>query len=583
MFIKLLKAIQLTGFSLLLLSSCSPQEIPEVEVEAEVEAQEQSSVSPIEIKVVVVTMFEIGADEGDKPGEFQLWKAGQKLDTCLPFAVSHHDICINTETGVMGIVTGMGTAKAATAIMALGLDPRFDLTHAYWLVAGIAGFDPADASIGSAAWATWLLDGDLAHHIDAREIPDTWSTGYFPLFTTEPLLDNQSIDPSKLNRHGQSSNGEVYQLNSQLTDWAYILTKNVKLNDYPVMQALRDKYTGYPNAQKLPFVLKGEHVAASTFWHGDLLNQWANNWTHYWTAGQGNFVSSGMEDTGAYQSMIYLDNANKVDKSRFMVVRTGSNYSMPPPGLTAIENLRLESGENGYAGMQSALETAYLVGSKVVDTIVANWPKYKTTMPYDVKSDVINVNQQQLTLNTEKSALNSEQSNVSDSDKILTATQLAKALNLEPHVEGGYFRQTFKADHRPNITTKQGDRVTMTSIYYLLSADSPVGYFHMNQSDIMHYFHKGDAITYYMLKPDGSMQITILGPDPSKGHQMQMMVKGGTWKASKIPTDAKYGYGLIGEAVAPGFDYADMQLGKTATLLKQFPQHKDYIQGLSRE
>jgi purine nucleoside permease/predicted cupin superfamily sugar epimerase len=575
MFIKLLKAIQFTSFSLLLLSSCSPQEIPK--------AQEQSSVSPIEIKVVVVTMFEIGADEGDKPGEFQLWKAGQKLDTCLPFAVSHHDICINTETGVMGIVTGMGTAKAATAIMALGLDPRFDLTHAYWLVAGIAGFDPADASIGSAAWATWLLDGDLAHQIDAREIPDTWSTGYFPLFTTEPLLDNQSIDPSKLNRHGQSTNGEVYQLNSQLIDWAYILTKNVKLNDYPVMQTLRDKYTGYPNAQKLPFVLKGEHVAASTFWHGDLLNQWANNWTHYWTAGQGNFVSSGMEDTGAYQSMIYLDNANKVDKSRFMVVRTGSNYSMPPPGLTAIENLRLESGENGYAGMQSALETAYLVGSKVVDNIVANWPKYKTTMPYDVKSDVTNVNQQQLTLNTEKSALNSEQSNVSDSDKMLTATQLAKALNLEPHVEGGYFRQTFKADHRPNITTKEGDRVTMTSIYYLLSADSPIGYFHMNQSDIMHYFHKGDAITYYMLKPDGSVQITILGPDPSKGHQMQMMVKGGTWKASKIPTDAKYGYGLIGEAVAPGFDYADMQLGKTALLLKQFPQHKDYIQELSRE
>jgi purine nucleoside permease/predicted cupin superfamily sugar epimerase len=575
MFIKLLKTIQFTSFSLLLLSSCSPQEIPK--------AQEQSSVSPIEIKVVVVTMFEIGADEGDKPGEFQLWKAGQKLDTCLPFAVSHHDICINTETGVMGIVTGMGTAKAATAIMALGLDPRFDLTHAYWLVAGIAGFDPADASIGSAAWATWLLDGDLAHQIDAREIPDTWSTGYFPLFTTEPLLDNQSIDPSKLNRHGQSTNGEVYQLNSQLIDWAYILTKNVKLNDYPVMQTLRDKYTGYPNAQKLPFVLKGEHVAASTFWHGDLLNQWANNWTHYWTAGQGNFVSSGMEDTGAYQSMIYLDNANKVDKSRFMVVRTGSNYSMPPPGLTAIENLRLESGENGYAGMQSALETAYLVGSKVVDNIVANWPKYKTTMPYDVKSDVTNVNQQQLTLNTEKSALNSEQSNVSDSDKMLTATQLAKALNLEPHVEGGYFRQTFKADHRPNITTKEGDRVTMTSIYYLLSADSPIGYFHMNQSDIMHYFHKGDAITYYMLKPDGSVQITILGPDPSKGHQMQMMVKGGTWKASKIPTDAKYGYGLIGEAVAPGFDYADMQLGKTALLLKQFPQHKDYIQELSRE
>jgi purine nucleoside permease/predicted cupin superfamily sugar epimerase len=538
---------------------------------------------PLEIKVVVVTMFEIGADEGDKPGEFQLWKAGQKLDTCLPFAVSHHDICINAETGVMGIVTGMGTAKAATAIMALGLDPRFDLTHAYWLVAGIAGFDPADASIGSAAWATWLLDGDLAHQIDAREIPDTWSTGYFPLFTSDPLMENQTIDPSKLNKHGQSFNGEVYQLNSQLTDWAYTLTKDVKLNDYPVMQALRDKYTGYPNAQKLPFVLKGEQMAASTFWHGDLLNEWANNWTHYWTAGQGNFVSSGMEDTGAYQSMIYLDNANKADKSRFMVVRTGSNYSMPPPGLTAIENLKLESGENGYAGMRSALETAYLVGSKVVDTIVANWSQYKTTMPYQVQSKIIDVSQQQINAGNQSSASISELSSVSGSSKILTAKQLAKALNLEAHVEGGYFRQTFKADHRATISTENGDRVTMTSIYYLLTAESPIGHFHMNQSDIMHYFHMGDPITYYMINSDGSLQKTILGPDPTQGHQMQMLVKGGTWKASKTSTDGKYGYGLIGEAVAPGFEYADMQLGKKAMLLKQFPKHIQLIEELSHE
>lgn len=573
-FIYLLKASHLIGLSLLLLTSCSPQEKSKI--------QGENAPLPIEIKVVVVTMFEIGADAGDKPGEFQLWKAGQKLNTCLPFVVSHHDICINTETGVMGIVTGMGTAKAATAIMALGLDPRFDLTHAYWLVAGIAGFDPADASIGSAAWATWLLDGDLAHQIDAREMPDSWSSGYFPLFTTDPLLEKQTIDPKKLNRHGQSSNGEVYQLDPQLVDWAYTLTKDVELNDYPRMQTLRDKYTGYPNAQKLPFVLKGEHLAASTFWHGDLLNQWANNWTHYWTAGQGNFVSSGMEDTGSYQSMIYLDRANKVDKSRFMVVRTGSNYSAPPKDLSAIENLRLESGENGYAGMQSALESAYLVGSKVVDTIVANWSTYKTTMPYDVAGNTTKVAQQRLRLSNKKSASISELASSAEQGK-LTAEQLAEALNLEAHVEGGYFRQTFKADHRPTIATENGDRVTMSSIYYLLSAKSPIGHFHMNQSDIMHYFHMGDPISYYLLTEDGSLQKTILGPDPTKGHQMQMMVKGGTWKASKIPTNGKYGYGLIGEAVAPGFEYADMQLGKTANLIKQYPKYQALIEELSRE
>jgi predicted cupin superfamily sugar epimerase len=256
---------------------------------------------------------------------------------------------------------------------------------------------------------------------------------------------------------------------------------------------------------------------------------------------------------------------------------------MPPPGLTAIENLKLESGENGYAGMRSALETAYLVGSKVVDTIVANWSQYKTTMPYQLSGKITDVNQQQISASNESSASISDLSSISVSSNILTAKQLAKALNLEAHVEGGYFRQTFKADHRPTIATENGDRVTMTSIYYLLSAESPIGHFHMNQSDIMHYFHVGDPITYYMIIADGSLQKAILGPDPTKGHKMQLMVKGGTWKASKTPTDGKYGYGLIGEAVAPGFEYADMQLGKKAMLLKQFPKHIHLIEELSRE
>ncbi|MFL6549463.1 MAG: purine nucleoside permease, partial [Povalibacter sp.] len=145
---------------------------------------------PIEIKVVVVTMFEIGEDAGDMAGEFQLWKERQKLDTRIPFA-HHHDLYLNPKTGVLGMVTGMGTANSATAVMALGLDPRFDLSKAYWLVAGIAGVDPADASIGSAAWAEYLVDGDLAHEIDAREIPADWPTGYFARFTKKPYDPNK--------------------------------------------------------------------------------------------------------------------------------------------------------------------------------------------------------------------------------------------------------------------------------------------------------------------------------------------------------------------------------------------------------
>ena len=360
---------------ILTVSSCSPLKKTSEDPTVKKIEKEQ----PITVKVVVVNMFEIGEDSGDKAGEFQLWKEGQALNTQYEFPQGFHDLYLNKETGVLGMVTGMGTARATAAIMALGLDPRFDLTQAYWLVAGIAGVDPHDASIGSAVWATWLVDGDLAHQIDARETPKDWATGYFPLFSHGPYTDKTVNDTS------HQPNGEVYKINAELADWAYHLTKNTPLTDYPKMQKLRAKYVNYPNAQLPPFVLKGDHMAASTFWHGKLLNEWANSWSAFWSNNEANFVTSGMEDTGSYQALTYLDKAGKADKNRFMVLRTASNYSMPPDSLSAAENLKMESGEDGFAGMQSSLESAYSVGSIVVNNIVANWPTYKDTLPYKVE------------------------------------------------------------------------------------------------------------------------------------------------------------------------------------------------------
>lgn len=368
----------LSSLVLILLFSCAKQGV-KVELP-------KSKETPIEIKVVVVTMFEIGADEGDEAGEFQLWKEKQGLSTRYAFPMSHHDIYVNEATGVMGIVTGMGTAKAASAIMALGLDQRFDLTKAYWLVAGIAGVDPNDASIGSAIWAKWLVDGDLAHQIDSREKPSDWASGYFPLFEDNAITSGQVVSSEAL-ENSNAIKGEVYKLNQGLSDWAYQLTKDIKLTDYPKMLELRNKYVNHPQAQKPPFVLQGDHLAASTFWHGELLNEWANDWTYYWTKGEGNFVTSGMEDTGSYQALTYLDNAKLVDKSRFLVLRTASNYSMQPLGLTAAQNLVAESGENGFAGMQSAIESAYTVGSVIVDEIVSHWDEYKNTVPNQTASE----------------------------------------------------------------------------------------------------------------------------------------------------------------------------------------------------
>ncbi|QJR79539.1 purine nucleoside permease [Alteromonas pelagimontana] len=355
-----------------LLFACQPQDVQQ--------NTSQSEPQPLKVKAVVVTMFEIGEDEGDKPGEFQLWKERQQLTKRYPFPQSHHDIFANKDTGVIGIVTGMGTAKATAAIMALGLDPRFDLTQAYWLVAGIAGIDPADGTIGSAVWADYLIDGDLAHQIDAREIPEQWSTGYFPLFANAPY----PADVNSSKTHHKPA-GEVYKLNASLSQWAFNLTKGIVLQDTDAMVELRNQYSEHPAAMAAPKVMQGDHLAASTFWHGKLLNQWANDWTAFWTDGEGNFVTSGMEDTGSYQAMQYLDAAGKADKTRFMVLRTASNFTMQPPGLTAAENLEMESSQAGYAGMQPALEAAYVVGSAVVDELVNKWSKYQTQPPQSDK------------------------------------------------------------------------------------------------------------------------------------------------------------------------------------------------------
>ncbi len=322
---------------------------------------------PIEIKVVVVSMFEIGADSGDTAGEFQLWHERQKLDVRYPFAHSH-DLYLNPKTGVLGMVTGIGNIRSASAVMELGMDPRFDLSHAYWLVAGIAGIDPEDASIGSAAWAHYLVDGDLAHEIDAREIPADWSTGYFARYTKKPY------DPKK-----PQPTGEIFELNPRLMEWAFELTRGVSLGDSKQLQETRARFTGYPNAQKPPFVLKGDNLASLTFWHGKILNEWANRWVEYWSEGKGNFVTSAMEDTGTVQALAYLTPTGKVNKDRLMVLRTGSNYTMPPPGMTAADHLLKEN--DGYAGLTASVEAAYQVGSVVVDEIVAKWSVYRDRTP----------------------------------------------------------------------------------------------------------------------------------------------------------------------------------------------------------
>ncbi len=320
--------------------------------------------SRIPVKVVVVTMFERGADTGDQPGEFQFWVERQRLDRLLPFPRGYRDLRMNRD-GVLGIVTGIGTAKAAASIMALGTDPRFDLRKAYWLVAGIAGADPADASLGSAAWAEWVVDGDLAHEIDAREIPADWQTGYIPLRKSRPYEMPRRVPDE----------GEAYHLNPALVNWAYGLTRDVRLEDTDAMRARREQFTS-PQARRPPFVLKGDTLSSMTFWHGRLLSEWANRWVAYHTEGKGNYVTCAMEDTGTLQALTFLSKAGAVDLNRVLVLRTASNFDQQHPGITAAESLA-ETKIGQYGAYLPALEAAWRVGHVVVEELTNHWSRYR--------------------------------------------------------------------------------------------------------------------------------------------------------------------------------------------------------------
>lgn len=162
---------------------------------------------------------------------------------------------------------------------------------------------------------------------------------------------------------------------------------------------------------------------------------------------------------------------------------------------------------------------------------------------------------------------------------MLNKRQVIERLNLEPHVEGGYFRRTFESSHRDKVVTEAGERFTLTSIYYLLTDESPIGHWHLNRSDILHAYHLGAPIRYYLIYPDGSLQTKTLGADIVADHELQFVVPGGVWKASELVSSE---YGLLSEAVAPGFDFDDMQLGKKAELHQRFPQYKKLVDRFTR-
>lgn len=326
-----------------------------------------SAAAPMPIRAVVLVNFEIGADSGDAAGEFQRWYErgidGKGPLDCVPLPQSTHAACLDRARGVLVTYTGLTADRAAASVMAMGMDPRFDFRHAYWLIGGIAGIDPHDGTLGSAVWGRWVVNGDWAHEIDAREMPKDWKTGYLPFERKTPYAQPVGNDY-----------GKVYALNGALRDWAYGLTRDIQLDDDDKLAAIRAAYTEDAAAREAPKVMRGDNLSAGTFWHGKLLNDWANDWVKYWTRGDGEFVTTAVEDSGILEAIRFLDAGGKADFSRVMLLRTASNFSMQPPGLSAADSLAREL--DGFGAMQPACEAHWRVGSAVVRELTEHWAKY---------------------------------------------------------------------------------------------------------------------------------------------------------------------------------------------------------------
>ena len=161
--------------------------------------------------------------------------------------------------------------------------------------------------------------------------------------------------------------------------------------------------------------------------------------------------------------------------------------------------------------------------------------------------------------------------------------QIIKHLNLKPHPEGGFFKETYRSDGfivTNNLDSSYVDsRNYSTCIYFLLTSDTFSAFHRIKQDEIWH-FYDGSPIVLHSISEDGKYEERLIGQDFDSGQVPQLVVNGGDWFAAKILD--KNSYALVGCTVAPGFDFKDFELAPRQELIKKFPQYKELIMEFTR-
>lgn len=161
-----------------------------------------------------------------------------------------------------------------------------------------------------------------------------------------------------------------------------------------------------------------------------------------------------------------------------------------------------------------------------------------------------------------------------------SAEEWAKALQLLPHPEGGWYRETWRAKenipHGALPSGFGGERSAGTCIYFLLRGGFPSRLHRIASDEIWHWYH-GAPLSVHVLCDDGNYHELRLGSEPSAGQSFQAIVPAGAWFGAESQGD----WSLCGCTVSPGFDFADFELGGKDDLLARFPSHRDLVDRLT--
>jgi hypothetical protein len=163
-----------------------------------------------------------------------------------------------------------------------------------------------------------------------------------------------------------------------------------------------------------------------------------------------------------------------------------------------------------------------------------------------------------------------------------TADYWIAALDLRPHPEGGFFRETYRAAEV--IAAEHlhgrfgGPRPVATAIYYLVTDANPSTLHRLRADEIWHHY-AGSSVTLHQIDADGRLIETRLGPLDGLGAAPQVVVPAGHWFGATVDDDRSCT--LVGCTVSPGFTSDDFELGERASLVRQFPQHEQLIRRLT--